>query len=75
VGADLSNDHPVGNNTIVHPGTTGFQTTITLGGVEVTDGTEMACTTCHSVHNDTGSGVKLLKATTATDFCVACHNK
>jgi predicted CXXCH cytochrome family protein len=77
LGTDLSNDHPVGNQTIITLGTTnGFQASITLGGASVATGTILECSGCHDVHNAaTQAGTKLLKSYTGSDFCTACHYK
>jgi len=75
VGTDLSNDHPVGNATILTLGAVGFQASVTLGGVALATGTAVQCSTCHDVHNaNTQPGTKLLRSYTG-DFCIACHNK
>jgi predicted CXXCH cytochrome family protein len=75
VGTDLSNDHPVGDATVLTLGAVGFQATVTLGGVAVPTNTAVQCSTCHDVHNaNTQVGTKLLRSYTG-DFCLACHDK
>ncbi len=75
VGTDISNDHPVGNTTILTLGSVGFQATVTLGGVAVATGSAIQCSTCHDVHNANTQPLSKLLRSYATDFCVACHDK
>jgi predicted CXXCH cytochrome family protein len=78
LGTDISNDHPIGDQLTITQGQKGMQASIVLGGLTIANGvTTMQCSTCHDVHNTTGTtqpGSKLLRSYTG-DFCIACHNK
>lgn len=73
-GTDLSNDHPVGNDTIFGSPSLKASATISLGGITFADGDTLSCAGCHDVHNTTSTGSGLLRAFVG-DFCNACHNK
>ena len=77
IGANLSNDHPVGFNfadadtadgEIVDPGFGGaFAGVLTGGGL-------FQCSSCHDVHNN-DNGAFLVMSNANSDLCLACHTK
>lgn len=82
LGTDLQDDHPVGNTADYSDGTanTSLNDVVT---VELTlplstlDGQTdiVACSTCHSVHNDGGNASLLRVTNVGSALCLTCHNK
>lgn len=73
VGTDLSNDHPVGNDTLF--GSTGLKVNPTLGGVTFANGAALTCAGCHDVHNSNAAAGTALLRSFSGDFCTVCHDK
>ena len=70
IGADLSNDHPVG---IVYPVDAGYKAASGLVGVKLFSN-QVECASCHSVHDNTNS--PFLRVNNAgSALCLSCHNK
>jgi hypothetical protein len=78
VGTDLRNDHPVGDTIVLGSGSS-WVTNPVIGGRTVTNGVSaLTCRTCHDPHNGSAGFPAtryLIKFTTATDICAACHIK
>lgn len=72
LGTDLSNDHPIG----VKWNHQGDRGSYPLGNeVELYDG-KVECPSCHDVHNNRVTGVKLLRSSLeGSRLCFQCHDK
>ncbi len=88
IGFDLQNDHPIGNDTAMTPGSGGMKTPIVIGRHTVVAGDTVECATCHSVHGLSSYTIqnrKLLYGPgnsgnasgwpDTTDFCNICHTR
>lgn len=82
IGADLSNDHPIGfnyetvqglDNEIILKGTVEGAAGMT-GAVSYNGGNDMWCSSCHDVHDNT-NGAFLRVNNAGSNLCTTCHVK
>lgn len=84
LGTDLNNDHPIGFNYVTHQTTDAelkLKATVEglagggmAGALSYGSGSDMWCSSCHDVHNNTNAPF-LRVANTNSALCLACHTK
>jgi hypothetical protein len=85
---NLKNDHPIGTEVVMTPGSGGMKNPLVIGRHTIVGGETVECATCHSVHGLSGytiEGRKLLYGPgnsglasgwpSTTDFCNVCHTR
>jgi hypothetical protein len=85
IDGDFRNDHPIGvtyvtgNDLATPSGVSPTSGIVKIGGVNnvlATSGTDtVECSSCHSVHNDSGIALFLPVANTSSQLCLTCHLK
>jgi len=88
VGFDLRNDHPIGAEITMTPGSGGMKDPLVIGRHTVVAGDTVECAVCHSVHGLSSYTIETRKllygpgnsgvATgwpASTDFCGVCHTR
>ncbi len=78
LGTDLTNDHPIGfDYSAINALDAEIDTLVNATGKGVqffNGGTDMWCSSCHDVHDDT-EGAFLITTNSGSDLCLACHIK
>lgn len=84
VGTDLRNDHPVSftyDSTLASADPELYDPTTQSSGlgstihVDLLHEGRLECSSCHDVHNSSGSDYLLVKSNEGSALCLTCHNK